>query len=370
MRVLLVVDDLDIGGAQRQVVGLARALAERGNTVALACTTGGNTAAAASLKESGVRVEVLGHRHVTKRFSPGFAARIARLARTGRFDVLHGHVHAAAMAAAAAGPAAGVPVVVTEHSMASWRGSVARGYSRPLYRRCATVLAVSDEIARRLRTVDRVPPGRVMVLGTALFPDSRDPVPGYPPGGGFGGLLSPRQGVRVGVVARLQPEKGIDVFLHAVARVAPDHPDARFTVVGDGDLRAPLTALAARLGLAEHVRFVGACCRGEAAVAAFDVLCVPSLTEGAPLVVLEALTAGVPVVASTVGAIPEQVEDAGVLVPPGDPAALAEALRRLLDDAGERFQLGTAALKRAASLPTAADVTDAVEEVYRRVVGG
>ncbi|MDI2124571.1 glycosyltransferase [Yinghuangia seranimata] len=356
LRVLLVVDDLRIGGAQRQVTGLAVALAARGHRVVLACTEAGPPAAA--LSGAGVRVVVLGRRRVAKRVSLGFAVRIARLARSGRFDVVHAHVHAASMAAALAGTVTGVPVVVTEHSMASWRGVLARAYSRPLYRRCAVVLAVSEQIRERLCTVDRVPEGRVRVVGTALFarpPVSRGDVPrGEAP--------------TVGVVARLQPEKGVEHFVRAAALVAERHPRARFAVVGGGPLRRGLEELAGTLGVADRVRFLGARTDGPAAVAGLDVLCVPSLTEGAPLVVLEAMAAGVPVVAAAVGAIPRQLDHgrAGVLVPPADPDALAAALGRLVADPRERRRVGMAGRLRFDGLPDPASVTDAVEDVYRR----
>ncbi|WP_020551382.1 glycosyltransferase family 4 protein [Embleya scabrispora] len=347
------VDDLRIGGAQRQVAGLAVALAACGHTVVLACTEDGP--AGAELAAAGVSVVVLGRRRVARLVSPTLALRIARLVRVGRFDVVHAHVHAATMAAALAGRLARVPVVVTEHSMASWRGPLARAYSRPLYRRCALVLAVSEQIADRLRRVDRVPTARVRVVGTAVF--------GAPPAT----LPGPRDAPpAVGVVGRLEPEKGVEFFLRAAARLADRHPEVDFTVVGDGRLREELHSLARHLRLGDRVRFGGMRTDGPAAVAALDILCVPSLTEGAPLVVLEAMAAGVPVIATAVGAIPHQLGHghAGVLVEPADVAALTHALDRLLTHPHERRRLGRAGRHRLTRLANADAVTDAVCTAY------
>ncbi|WTW99626.1 glycosyltransferase family 4 protein [Streptomycetaceae bacterium NBC_01309] len=364
MRVLLAVDDLRIGGAQDQVVGLAVALAERGHRVVLACTEGGGRSAA-RLARAGVPVVVLGRRHVAKRLSVSFAVRIARMARAGGFDVVHAHVHAASMAAALGGPLVGVPVVVTEHSMASWRGRVACAYSRLLYRRCALVLAVSPQIRNRLCTRDRVSRGRVRVVGTALFGSARAADPGPDRTRGAPG------GPVVGVVARLRREKGVEFFVRAASLVAAAHPDVTFSVVGDGDQRRRLEGLAAGLGLGGRMRFHGEHADGARAVAAADVLCVPSLTEGAPLVVLEAMAAGVPVIASAVGAVPEQLDGgrAGILVPPGDVCALAEALDGLLADGCERARLGRSGHRRLRELGSADEVTREVEAAYRAVVG-
>lgn len=361
LRVLLAVDDLRIGGAQDQVVGLAAALAARGHRVVLVCTEAGGPSEV-RLAEAGVPVVVLGRRHVAKRLSVSFALRIARMARAGGFDVVHAHVHAASMAAALGGPLVGVPVVVTEHSMASWRGRVACAYSRLLYRRCALVLAVSPQIRHRLCTRDRVARARVRVVGTALFGPATAPLAEMDARTGVGPV--------VGVVARLRPEKGVEVFVRAASLVAHAHPDVTFSIVGDGDQRDRLEGLAAGLGLGARMRFHGERADGAGAVAAADVLCVPSLTEGAPLVVLEAMAAGVPVIASAVGAVPDQLDGgrAGILVPPGDVSALASALDGLLADAYERDRLACLGRRRLRELGSADQVTREVEAAYRAVI--
>jgi glycosyltransferase involved in cell wall biosynthesis len=148
------------------------------------------------------------------------------------------------------------------------------------------------------------------------------------------------------VVGRLRIRKGVDVLLAAMPEVLRRHPAARLLIAGDGEHRAALERAAAALALGEAVSFLGRAdamrvrrlLRGAAA------LVVPSIYEGMPLVVLEAMEASVPVVASRVSGIPEVVEDGrtGWLVPPEEPASLAAALAAALDDPAAAARRGAA----------------------------
>jgi glycosyltransferase involved in cell wall biosynthesis len=123
------------------------------------------------------------------------------------------------------------------------------------------------------------------------------------------------------------------------------HPDVRFELVGDGALRGPLQAAAAALGISEHVAFRGHCADVPAILAASDVFAFPSFMEASPNGVIEAMAAGLPVVATNVGGIPEIVEHgrSGLLVPPGDEAAFASALLTVIERPDLASALGDAA---------------------------
>lgn len=322
LRILLVCDSLEIGGAERHVVGLAAALKLHGHDVTVACSTGGPLGA--ELVAAGITLRILSERIVKRRVAVSYARALARLVGEGKFDLVHAHMHASAAAAAVACARNGVPLVITEHTEATWRDERAWRTSRSAFRRASQVIAVSASIGRRLTNADRVPATRVAPIPNALPPankvcNARDP---------FERRLAPNDLV-IGTVARLVPEKGVEHFLVAAAAVVRELPSARFVVIGDGPLRAPLAASADRLGIAPRVHFLGARVDGPQLVAELDVLAIPSLSnEGTPLVTLEALTAGVPLVASAVGGIPEQVRGFAhvALVPPGDVSALARAL--------------------------------------------
>ena len=138
-------------------------------------------------------------------------------------------------------------------------------------------------------------------------------------------------------------------------------------IAGAGPLAGPLAGAAHDSGVA--VRFLGQRADIPALIGAADVVVVPSVWEGQPLIVQEALRAGRPLVASRTGGIPELTgEDAAVLVPQGDPAALAAAVESVLDDPGLAAALGVAAAQRAAGLPGTGDAVDSVSRLYRRLL--
>lgn len=141
--------------------------------------------------------------------------------------------------------------------------------------------------------------------------------------------LNPDQRI-VCFIGNLEAEKGPDVLLDAIAHMAPSVPGSLVVIfIGDGQLREHLSATAQRVGLGANVRFVGRRPHDEIPLwmSAADVLCLPSRREGCPNVILEALAAGCPVVASGVGGVPELLVDStGLTVPPDDPAALALGL--------------------------------------------
>jgi glycosyltransferase involved in cell wall biosynthesis len=152
----------------------------------------------------------------------------------------------------------------------------------------------------------------------------------------------------VGSVARLAPQKGQRILLDAVPLVLRRHPDARFVLVGDGELRDELEHQAHRLGIADSVLFTGARTDVPELLASFSVFALPSYFEGLCLAVLEAQAAGVPVVATPVGGVRETVVpgETGMRCDPGDPVSLADGIARLLDDPDEARRLADEALRR------------------------
>jgi glycosyltransferase involved in cell wall biosynthesis len=358
-RVLLVVDSLESGGAERHVVELATALRGAGREVTVACSVGGPLGA--DLAAWGIPVLPLLGERVKRRFSPAFADALRALLAERRFDLVHAHVHASATAAAAALADDDLPLVVTEHTEAPWRGPADLSLARAAYRRAGHVVAVSRAIRWHLIRRLGVPAGRVTYVPNAVAVD-----PPEAGSAGAGAALAPRGGPLIGAVCRLQPEKGVDVFLRAAAVAAQELPEARFAVIGDGPLRRSLTRLARELGLRERVRFLGHRPDARSLMARLDVLAVSSITDGSPLVILEAMTAGTPIVASACGGIPDQVRDGvdGLLVPPGAPGALAAALVRVARDGGLAARLAASGRHRARTEFSFAAMLARVEAAY------
>jgi glycosyltransferase involved in cell wall biosynthesis len=354
-RVLQVVDALDGGGAERHVVDLARALDARGFDVAVAASADGP--ARARLEAAGIEVHVVADGLVKRRTSVRYALGLRALVARLRPDVVHAHIHASEVAAAAAVWRSDVPLVLTEHTEAPWRGPSARAALRWAAGRADLVVAVSSAVARRLVAGHGVAAEKVRVLLPAVLPHVPAPVD-----------LPVARRPLVGTVGRLVPGKGVDVLLRALAGAALADTGAGCLVVGDGPERCALERLAAELGVRDRVAFAGWREDARDLVAALDVLAVPSREDGSPLVVLEALGAGVPVVGSRVGGIPEQVTDGreGLLVAPGDAGALGEALARVLRDAPLRSALAAAGRVRAERCGHA-EMVDALAGHYQRL---
>ncbi|MDP8947361.1 MAG: glycosyltransferase, partial [Actinomycetota bacterium] len=216
IRLLLVVDSLEVGGAERQVVDLAVVLRRHGYGATVACSVAGDLSGV--LEEAGVPVRPLLGRLAKRRLSLAYARRLRRILRRERFDLVHAHIYASVVAAAIATLRTDVPLVITEHTEAFWQDWRARWVSRWVYRRVERIIAVSTPIRRRLIERDGVHPDLTTIIPNAVVSASKPPADAPLPAELRGRPL-------VGVVARLQPEKGVANFLRAAARVAPQFPE-------------------------------------------------------------------------------------------------------------------------------------------------
>lgn len=260
-------------------------------------------------------------------------------------DLVHTHlVHADLFGALVAGRRT---LVSTKHNDDPFRAGPFRYVERLLARRAARVICITDALRRF--NVERVglPAGKLDVVHYGMD----EPPPAWAPN-----ELELPEGRIVAAIARLEPQKGLDVAIRALAGI-----DATLVVLGVGPERERLEALArehgVRLLLPGRVGDVAAVLRRA------DLLVHPARWEGFGLALLEAMLCALPVVATTVSSIPEIVADGetGVLVPPDDVPALAGALRRVLDDPGE---LGAAGLRRARSEFSLAKMAERTLAVY------
>jgi glycosyltransferase involved in cell wall biosynthesis len=220
-------------------------------------------------------------------------------------------------------------------------------------------LAVSSHVARRLAESLKIPDRKIRVVHNGI-----DPAPFEQTPGAWAAADTKREPHQPTVVtlARLSPQKGIDTLVTAAGLV----PEAKFLVVGDGPERTALEAQAESLGISSRVSFLGHRRDVPALLASADVFALPSLFEGLPLSVLEAMAAAKPVVASRIGGTDEAVVDGvtGILVPPSDPAALAQAIRTVLADPQLAARLGGAGRARVHEAFTTQAMVRGVEAVY------
>ncbi len=178
---------------------------------------------------------------------------------------------------------------------------------------------------------------------------------------------SPRPFTVFGTVGRLVPIKDHASLIAAFGRAAAGRHDLRLRIVGDGPEKSSLEALATASAAAPFIAIEGPSSRPEDVYADLDVFCLPSLNEGISNTILEAMAAGLPVVATRVGGNPELIEDGetGILVPKQDPEALAQALRQYADDSDRRLRHGAAARERVLNELTLTRMAERYRAVYR-----
>jgi glycosyltransferase involved in cell wall biosynthesis len=350
----------DVAGGQLVALQLARALNDRGGDAIFVAPDRGPFAERAD----GFATHVV---DVSRLHRLGGARKLAQLLRDERVDVLHTHTLAAANAIGRiAARRAGVPVVSHLHIENHFRSAterLLRFADNRTARSTAALVAVSEDTKRAYERQGY--PQRIEVVYNGVELD----------GAGGSGLRAelgiPDDAPLVGEIGRLCDVKGQRELIEALTQV----PDVRAVLVGadleqGGAYEADLERTAERLGVRDRVVFAGRRENAAALLAELDVLALPSWTEGLPLVVLEAMAQRRPVVATPVGGTPEVVVDGetGLLVPPRNPDALADALRRLLADADLRRRMGDAGYERVRTRFSADAMTSRMLEIYDEVV--
>lgn len=180
----------------------------------------------------------------------------------------------------------------------------------------------------------------------------------------------PRERPLIGVVARLEPVKGVAHLVRATARLADEHPEVHVVVVGSGSQERALRDLAIELRVQDRIAWLGRVRHIAPVLAALDVVVMPSLSEGLGIVALEAMALGKPVVASAVGGLVEVIADGetGLLVTPADPAALASAIGALLADRERARAMGAAGLRRVKTAFTVERMLAGYLALYERLL--
>lgn len=295
---------------------------------------------------------------------------VLRIIREYRPHIVHTHLAKAGLIGRLAARVAGVPVVVH-----TFHGTVFTGYfgrlgnlayvliERVLARLSSTLIAITPRQRDELVALGIAPPSKIAEIPLGLDLQRFERLPDREASRAV--LAIPSGALVAVIVARLVPIKDIGTFIRAIALLRQRLPKVRALVVGDGAERARLEALARSLNIEDVCRFTGMRADVEAIYAAADVVVLASLNEGSPVSLIEAMSGGKAVVATSVGGVPDVVSDGrtGLLVPPRDPRALAQAIEKLLLDEGLRSRLGGAAREASGRFSGDRLVAD-VEELY------
>lgn len=331
------------GGLERVVQALAAGQRRAGHCVHVAAVVsneGAEHAAFAPLVEEGVEVHALrldGRRYLLER-------RLLRdLCRRIRPTVVHTHGYRSDVIGGGVARALGIPNMTTVHGFTrgGWKNRLYETLQRRAFRGFDAVVAVSRpqvaELTRAGVRAERIHLVPNAWSGRRIRWEEREAVRAR--------LAIEPHAFHIGWVGRLGHEKGPDVLIDALPALR-DLPIV-VSMVGDGRMRPELEARAARAGVADRIRWHGAVDDAAPLFRAFDAFVLSSRTEGTPIVLFEAMAAGTPIIATRVGGVPDVVSTAeAVLVPPGAPAALADAIRGLHADPAAALARATAATRR------------------------
>lgn len=382
LRVCRIIGRLNIGGPAVHAIVLTHGLRARGyETILIAGREGSREGSMRRLAaEKGVEPLLLPELGREVRPAKDLAAllKLARLLRQQRPAIVHTHTAKAGTLGRIAARMAGVPIVIH-----TFHGHTFSGYFSPAATRL--FLAIERRLASTSTKIVTVSEGQRLEL-LRLQIGTPEQVVAIPLGLELDCLLRseirrgelrqqlgiPPETALIGVVARLVPIKDIATFLEAASDLRRSRPDVQFLIVGDGELRSSLMQQARTLGLERCAHFLGWQRDIAAIYADLDLVTLSSLNEGTPVCLIEAMAAGLPVVATRVGGVPDLIEHGktGLLVPPKDPKALSMAMKTLLDDPGRRREMGR--LGRETVYPKYSDgaLLDRIDRLYASLLTG
>jgi glycosyltransferase involved in cell wall biosynthesis len=363
--ILFVIDGLEFGGGERVFLQLASGLRDRYRIFVATDTTG---RFAYELDRLGIQLSSVNmSRQLT--FEP--IRQIKKIIRNNEIDLVHSQGARADFFARFAGRIANAPHILCTIAMpvegfevGSLRKMIYRFMDRLSERYVEKFIAVSESLKNALIEGRGIPPHRVVRIYNGIELDKYNPKLketsfrnnwGIPPAVPI-----------VGAIGRMVWQKGFKFLIKAIPDIVGVTPNARFLLVGDGPLRPDLENLARKLNVYDRIIFTGFRSDIPDLLSTMDVLAVPSLLEGFPMITLEAMALATPVVATQIHGITEQIVDGkeGVLIPPQNTDALASAVKQLITDRELSARLGTAARKRVESSFSVEKMVRETEKVY------
>jgi glycosyltransferase involved in cell wall biosynthesis len=362
IKVLHILANLGTGGAERMVVHIVRGLDRQRFDAAVVCISKPfGTDLEQVLAEDGIKVWYLGK---GSGFDPRIYAKIHPIVRDFQPDVMHTHVHVMRYALPSMLYFKPTLMLHTVNNLAEYEVEP-RAYwlQRFAFNHGVVPIAVADEVAVSLQRLYGIERCRVVLncIPTSLYSFPQTPKAEWRAKQGFRD-----DDVLLGCVARFAPQKNHALLIDAFAQVAASHPRAHLVLAGVGELLEPARTQATQLGLADRVHFLGLRTDIPDTLGAIDIFVLSSDYEGNPLSVIEAMAAGLPIVSTAAGGVPELVENGkeGFVVQPGNLKGLAESMAFLLHEQRARKSMGAAAARRAKEKFDVSVMVKAYEELY------
>ena len=354
MNIVQIISSGGFYGAEAMVLHLSRALRDRGHAVTfglLVNEQNPHRELAERARQAGIEaVEV----PCRGRLDFSTIRRLRELILEKSGQIIHSHGYKSNLYALAAKGAGKIPLVSTCHNWTNQTAAlrVYASLDRMALRRFQRVFCVCAAV--RVKLLDSgVPANKIHLIENGV------PMSDFCDAPATSTKITSEPGPRIGMVGRLVEQKGFHFVLKAAPGIVKRFPTARFLIVGEGGYREELLSLSRRLGIESNVLFLGQREDMPSVYRSLDVFVLPSLNEGMPMTLLEAMASGLPAIATRVGAVPTVINDqqTGVLIEPGDVGSVQTALEQLLDAPDFKLKLarnGQAWVRAHASIETAA----------------
>lgn len=362
-----------LGGTERQVMNLATGLDGTRFDLHLGC----NGKVGALLEEAiaaGIPVQEYPVKSLYNLGAMHARLRLARYLREHSIEIVHSYGFYSNLFAIPAARLAGVPVVIASIRDCGEALTPTQRRAQKMFCRMADCVLANAEGVRRWLISEGYPARKIQVIRNGIVRPA--PVPLEEGSKLRQEFCLPANTRLVAVCSRLTPLKGIEHFLGAISVVGRSRPDVRFLIIGgpshigDGSYKSDLERYASSLGLGDRVIFTGFRTDIAKILPEIDISVLPSLSEGLSNSLLEAMSAGVPVIATRVGGTPEAVEDGatGLLIPPCDLDALVRAMTFLLDNPQSAKRMGVEGRRRALSRFSVERMVQETESLYFRLL--
>ena len=365
-RIVQIIDDLGLGGAQRQLVELVKALPGDRYDVAVISLSTEKCAYESAIRQAGVELVMIPQ---SGKWSWSAFTALRQALAQRRPDIVQTWLFTADLYGRLAARLTGVPVIMTSvRSIEPWKPWHYVLADRWLAHATDAFTVNADAVGAVLMERERIAPGKIHTIYNGIDLGLFDPAM---KDGAVRSLIGVESdAVCVGIVGRFAPEKDHETFIRAAAIALKQEPDAHFVLVGDGVLREHLQELVHVLQLESRIHFVSSQSNIARVFAALDVTVVSSRYEGCCNVILEAMAMARPVIATAVGGNPELVTDGqtGLLVPVQDPAKMAVAMGALIRDRARAQAMGRAGREQIEQRFTLARAVDRTERLYAQLL--
>ncbi len=366
IKVIHLVEDLKIGGAERIIADIAEGLDGKKFDVSVWCVTSGGETASELIK-NGIKVSILG---ISTHHNPWNVFKLTRLLKNAGPDIVHTHGYFASVIGRLAARKAHIPGIVTHVHSTYWDYEKRHiRTERKLSRFTHKIICCSKAVENFVRDFENIKDSKTIMIYNGV---DEDKFSKHKDSRSIRAELGIDEGSPVvGTVSALTPHKGHIHLIQAASSVLGTFPSTRFLIVGDGFLRARLEDQAKNLNISSSVIFTGERKDIPEILSLMDIFVLPSFSrEGLGLAILEAMAVGRPVVATEIGGIPEAVIQGktGLLVPPGDSEEMAQAIIQILQDPEKAKSMGEKGRARVKERFTKTKMLSEIQNVYQSLI--